>query len=74
MLTTFSVLNGACLGGIVYALEEKSFALLDTLGGAVCGISVIVIAGSVLGMVTSGCCHRPPPDNRVAHCVTGFIV
>ncbi|XP_024086330.1 uncharacterized protein LOC106664441 [Cimex lectularius] len=74
LLGTFSLLNAACLGGIFYAIEVQSHALLDTLGGAVCGVSVLLIIGSVIGMITSGCCHRPPPDNRVAHCVTGFTV
>lgn len=74
LLSTFSLLETACLGGIIYSLSEGSYALLDTLGGAVCALSILVIIGSLIGVVTSHCCHRPPPDNRVAHSVAGFTV
>ncbi|KAF6206800.1 hypothetical protein GE061_018036 [Apolygus lucorum] len=74
LLGVFSFLNAACLSGIVYATDAQSFALFDTLGGAVCGISTLVIVGALIGLVTSHCCHRPPPDNRVSHSVSGFIV
>lgn len=74
LLGTFSLLNTACLGGTIYALNDESYALLDTLGGAVCGVSILIVCCSLIGVITSGCCHRPPPDNRVAHSAAGFTV
>ncbi|KAL1132370.1 hypothetical protein AAG570_010325, partial [Ranatra chinensis] len=74
MLALFSMVSCGCLAGILYAVLTKNSSIMDTLGGVVCGMCAVVTTGSLLGLVTSGCCHRPPPDNRVAHRVIGFTV
>eukprot|EP00102_Acyrthosiphon_pisum_P007865 XP_003243641.1 PREDICTED: uncharacterized protein LOC100572339 [Acyrthosiphon pisum] len=49
-------------------------ALNDIGAGVVCGISALSVTLACLGISTSYCCRYPPPDNRVAHAVEGFVV
>lgn len=65
VLSTFSLLSAFGLLILLTVQPKAGTALTDITSGAVCGVSILSLCLASAGVLTSFCCARDPPDNRV---------
>ncbi|KAJ2939296.1 hypothetical protein O0L34_g13392 [Tuta absoluta] len=65
VLSSFSLLSAFGLLLLLTVQPKPGTPLNDITSGAVCGVSILCLFLATLGVLTSYCCARDPPDNRV---------
>ncbi|XP_065338173.1 uncharacterized protein spdo [Cloeon dipterum] len=59
---------------VVRVSKADANSVMDLLSGAVCGITVLTVLMTLIGLCSTRCCRTSPPDNRIEHCAEGLTL